>query len=315
MKPHDVKTIIICIIYLVLFSAAANGQETLFKVIAVSGKVTCQKKVTAAWESLRTGDKIFAGEKLKLETGDYLGLVSSKGQSLEIKQPGIYNAADLNKNIQKSSSTFQKFTEFVINESVANKKKSENMTTLGAVVRNRAGLIDSFFPEYTDLLNTSFDAAWYSAGAGISYVFKLIDEDNHTVFIKETKDTSLALDLNQFGLLINHPYTWYVYSSGKDKSKSDICTFRLLAEYNIKTLTDSINIVKKSLDVNSAVDQFILVKFYESKNLNCDALKGFDNLVRSYPGIEDYSYNYIAFLLKQNITRKAETLLPINNKK
>jgi 2-hydroxy-3-keto-5-methylthiopentenyl-1-phosphate phosphatase len=162
-------------------------------------------------------------------------------------------------------------------------------------------------------LNSSFEAAWYSTGAGISYVFKLIDEDNHTVFIKETKDTSLALDLNQLGLLKNIPYTWYVYSTGMDKSKSDICTFRLLGESNIKTIADSINDVKKNLDINSAVDQFILVKFLESKNLNCDALKGFDNILKSYPGIEDYKYNYIAFLLKQNITRKAETLLPTNN--
>lgn len=314
MKPHNIKAIFICIIFSILFSAAAYGQEFLFKVIAVSGKVTCQKGSATNWDNIKTGDKILSGEKLKLEAGDYLGLISNKGRSLEIKQVGIYNAADLYKNIQKSLSSLQKFTDFVINESAANKKKSENMKILGAVVRSRAGLIDSFFPEYTDLLNTSFEAAWYSDGAGISYVFKLIDEDNHTVFIKETKDTSLALDLKQFGLIKNLPYTWYVYSTGNDKSKSDICTFRLLGESNIKTMTDSINAIKQDLDVNSAVDQLILVKFLESKNLNCDALKGFDNLVKAYPGIEDYTNNYIAFLLKQNITRKVETLLPTNNK-
>ena len=314
MKLHDIKAIFICIILSVLFSAAAYGQETLFKVIAMSGKVTCQKKPTADWENLRTGDKIFAGEKLKLEAGDYLGLVSSKGRSLEIKQSGIYNASDLNKNIQKSPSTLQKFTDFVVNESAANKKKSENMKTLGAVVRSRVGIIDSFYPDYTDLMSTSFEPAWYSAGTGISYVFRLIDEDNHTLFIKETKDTAISLDLNRFGLLKNHPYTWYVYSTGNDKSKSDIATFRLLGESNVKSVTDSINNIKKDLDANSAVDQFILAKFLESKNLNCDAMKEFDNLVKSNQGIEDYRNNYIAFLLKQNITRKAETLLIVNNK-
>jgi hypothetical protein len=87
-----------------------------------------------------------------------------------------------------------------------------------------------------------------------------------------------------------------------------------LGESNVKSVTDSINTIKRDLDFNSAVDQFILVKFLESKNLNCDALKGFDNLVKSNPGIEDYVNNYIAFLLKQNITRKAETLLTVNKK-
>ena len=314
MKPHDIKAIFICIIFSILFSAAAYAQETLFKVIAMSGKVTCQKKSTADWENVRTGDKISAGEKLKLEAGDYLGLVSNKGRSLEIKQGGIYNAADLNKNIQKIASTLQKFTDFVVNESAANKKKSENMKTLGAVVRSRVGFIDSFYPDYTDLISASFEPAWYSVGPGISYVFKLIDEDNHTLFIKDTKDTTLSLDLNQFGLLKNHPYTWFVYSTGNDKSKSDVGTFRLLGESNVKSVTDSINNIKKDLDVNSAVDQFILVKFLESKNLNCDALKGFDNLVKSNPGIEDYVNNYKAFLHKQNNTRKAETLLTVNKK-
>jgi len=88
----------------------------------------------------------------------------------------------MRRNIQKSSSSLRKFTDFVINETVPNKKKSENMKTLGAVVRSRADLIDCFFPKYTDLLGASLETAWYSAGTGVSYVFKIADQDNHVVY-------------------------------------------------------------------------------------------------------------------------------------
>jgi hypothetical protein len=314
MKPHDIKTIIICIIFSIIFSEVVYGQEYLFRVIALSGKVMYQRSTDSNWEKLKTGNKIYTGENLKLEKGDYLGLINNQGRSLEIKQAGIYKADDLIKNVGKSISGLQKFADFVINESSANKKKSENMKTLGAVVRNRAGLIDCYFPEYTNLLNPSFKASWYSAGKKLTYVFNLIDEKKHTILIKETKDTILSIDLKPIGLLKDRPYTWCVYTKGKDELISDTCTFRVLDEKEINTLTDTINIIKKNLDPNSAVDQFIMVKYLESKNLNYDALRGYDILVKSHPGIEDYTNNYLVFLMRQNIMRKTETLIPIKNK-
>jgi hypothetical protein len=57
-----------------------------------------------------------------------------------------------------------------------------------------------------------------------------------------------------------------------------------------------------------------MVKYLESKNLNYDALRGYDILVKSHPGIEDYTNNYLVFLMRQNIMRKTETLIPIKNK-
>src|ERR1035437_856516 len=145
MKLHDVKTIFICIIYLVLFSAAAYGQEFLFKVIALSGKVTYQKGTAANWENIKTGDKIFTGEKLKLEAGDYLGLISNKGRSLEIKQAGIYNATDLNKNIQKAFPILKNFIILKKNKPGKKKKKKKNRTPLVVLKGTRGVFINVFF--------------------------------------------------------------------------------------------------------------------------------------------------------------------------
>jgi hypothetical protein len=309
MRSVYTKILLVCILSGIIFPVRIYPQDYLFKVIAVSGNVTCQMQTGTTWEKVRTGDRVSSGELLKLGAGDYLGLISKKGRSLELKQNGIFKAEELYKNIKKGSSSLQKFTDFVMNESVANKRKTENMKTLGAVVRSKNELIDVFFPENTDLLSSSFKASWYSSSTAASYVFKLVDQQNRTLVVKETNDTSLVLNLKQYRILNNHTYKWFVSAKGNDELKSDFCSFRLLGKNNIKSIKDSINIVKKNLDLNSAVGQFILIKFFESKNLNSDAMEGYENLIRSNPDIEDYSNNYISFLLKQNISRKAELLL------
>ena len=309
MKLNASYKILFCILLLFFSFQNANAQGFIFKVIASSGNAAFMKPSTSKWINIKTGDKILTGYKLKLETGDYLGLINNNGRSLEINQAGTYNADELNKNIPKGSTNLQKFADFVMNESAANKKKTENMKNLGAVVRARPGLIESNFPDNTDLLNFSLEPSWYSAGPGSIYVFKILNPMGRSIFIKETKDTSLTVDLNQFSLLKEQNYSWCVLNSRDPEINSDTSTFRVLSDNTIKTLSDSVKLIRENLNTNSAVGQFLLVKFLESKNLNYDALKGYETLVKSYPHIENYSDNYLLFLTKQSLSKKAETFL------
>ena len=310
MKLHDLKNVFFfCFLFSIVSLQNVNGQNFLFKVIAISGKPSLSKPPSGNWLILKTGDKISSGYKLKLEAGDYLGLISNKGRSLEIKLAGTFSSDELFNNIPKGSSNLSKFADFVMNESAANKKKSENMKNLGAVVRARAGLIESGFPDNTDLINLQLDPVWYSAGTGTNYTFKILNPLGRTVFVKETKDTSLTIDLKQFGLLADQNYFWCVVNSLNPEINSDTSTFRILSDDNIKTVSDSLKMIKDNLDANSAIGQFLIVKFLESKDLNCEALDAYETLIKSNPLIEDYSANYLLFLTKQGLSKKAEILL------
>jgi hypothetical protein len=310
MKLHDLnKILFFCIFLFILSFQNVNAQAFLFKVIASSGNAAFLKPSSNKWINIKTGDKILTGYKLKLESGDYLGLINNNGRSLEIKQAGTYNADELNKNIPKGSTNLQKFADFVMNESAANKKKTENMKNLGAVVRARAGLIESGFPDNTDLLNLRLEPVWYSAGPGTIYVFKILNPLGRSIFIKETNDTSLTIDLKQFGLLTEQNYSWCVINSRDPEINSDTLTFRILSDNNIKIITDSLKVIRENLDVNSGVDQFLLVKYFESKDLNCEALTGYESLIKTYPLVESYSDNYLLFLTKQGLSKNAETFL------
>jgi hypothetical protein len=141
------------------------------------------------------------------------------------------------------------------------------------------------------------------------YIFKILNPMGRSVFIKETKDTSINVDLNEFKILKEQNYSWCVLNSRNPEINSDTSTFRVLSDNNIKIISDSLKIIRDNLDVKTAVGQFILMKYLESKNLNYDALKGYETLIKSYPHIENYSDNYFLFLTKQSLSKKAETFL------
>jgi hypothetical protein len=183
------------------------------------------------------------------------------------------------------------------------------MKNLGAVVRARAGLIESCFPDNTDLLTLKLEPAWYSVGTGTSYYFKILNPKGKSIFIKETEDTSLTIDLKQIGLIAGQNYSWCVINSRDYKFKSDTSTFRILSDKKIKIISDSLRIIKGKIDANSGIGQFLMVKYLESKELNYDALKGYESLVKSYPSVENYTDNYLLFLGKQGLSKKAEALL------
>ena len=310
MKLHTLnKTLFFCFILIPVLFQNVNAQAFLFKVIASAGNPVCLKPPSTKWLNIKTGDKILPGYELKLGTDDYLGLLNYEGRSLELKKAGLYGSNELNKNIPKGNNNLQKFADYVLNESAANKKKSEDMKNLGAVVRARSGLIESFFPDNTDLLNPQIEPTWYSAGPGVTYVFKIFSPGGTSLFIKETKDTSLAIDLTQFGLVKEQNYSWCVFNSQNLENNSDTSTFRILSDINNTIISDSLKLFREYLDVNSAVGQFLIVKYFEAKNLNSDALKVYESLVKSYPQVGIYTDNYLLFLTKQNLTKKTEILL------
>jgi len=300
------------LVFLLITVHSGYGQDILFKVIASSGKCTLQHGSSAKWENLKTGEQLTAGDKVKLNESDYLGLMNSRGKSVELKNPGTYEINELAKNALNTGSDLERFAGYVLKESLVSKKKSENMSTLGAVVRIRPGIIDIFFPQLTSVLNESLELKWYPSSPGDRYVFELFNEQNRTVFITETGDTSVTLDLDKFQLLPDVKYKWMVYNSKNPDSYSDTCCFVIYPEKRRRAIEDTLNILKNELDNNSAVDQLMLAGFYTQEDLIIDAAGVFEKILTLVPGVEEYINYYVTFLLKYGITHRAEILLKTN---
>lgn len=294
------------LVQIILVSQVTSAQDYLFKVIAASGKCTVQRN--GKTDKMRAGAKLLQGDVVKLNDGDYAGLVSNKGCSLELKKAGTYNAGELEKMVAPGKSNIRKFTEYVLTASV-NKKSSDNMKTLGAVVRGKAEQLETHFPKITSLMSIGFTVKWFSESPNSSYLFKIINGQDRSVFMKEVKDTTFTMDFSGLGLQSDTKYSWIVESLSKQASVSDSNYFTLYSDSKISQIKDSLNELQKGMDQNSAVDRLAKIVFLQDNNLNYDILNEYEEIMKIAPGVEEYTDSYTAFLLENGMTKKAESIL------
>jgi len=300
--------LIVLFLQVILSSQAVLAQDYLFKIIAASGKCTVQKSGKSDWEKIKTGARLMNGDVIKLNDGDYAGLVSNNGKSLELKKAGSYNAESLVKMLASGKSNIQKFTEYVLTASV-NKKSSDNMKTLGAVVRGKAEQIETLFPKMTHLMSYTIEAKWFPESSQSSYLFKIVNEQDRAVFMKETRDTSFKVDLSGFNLEKEGKYKWVVESLSKQASCSDSNYFSLYPDNRTNQIKDSLAELQKGLEESSALDRLVKIAFFQGNNLNYDIINEYEEILKLAPGVEEYADAYVAFLLENGMTKKAEVLL------
>lgn len=304
--------LIIFFIQIVLCSQAVLAQDYLFKIIASSGNCTLQKSGKANWDKTKIGAKLLSGDVIKLNDGSYIGLVSNSGKSLELKKTGTYNVQSLFKMLASGKNNVQKFTDYVINASV-NQKSTNNMQTLGAVVRGKAEQIETLFPKETYLISPIVEAKWYSDGQNTTYLFKIINEQDRAVYIKEVKDTAYSIDVSPFNLEKEGKYKWVVESLSKKGTISEGNYFCLYTDIKIAQIKDSLAEYEKEWDKASAVDRFLKIAFYSQNSLNCNIITEYEEILKLASGVEDYQNSYFNFLIENGMKKRAEILLK-NNK-
>ncbi|MCO6465732.1 MAG: hypothetical protein J5I53_03860 [Bradyrhizobiaceae bacterium] len=130
----SVLTIALLLIITGFTSAFAQNK---FKVLAVRGNVMNGAKKCTLGQPLSTSDK------LTIQSGGYVSLAHINGRTTEIRKPGTYKVADLDKAAQKKTSTavgkfaanvFSELTDVQEPVSFTNSRRS-NMRTTGSVER------------------------------------------------------------------------------------------------------------------------------------------------------------------------------------
>lgn len=300
-------------VFIFIFSCGSIfAQETAFTVMSARGSVE-SKAAMGNWVKVHAGDKITTGEKIKLAAGDYLGLVHVKGKTLELKKAGEYDVAALVKSLAKGDASFnQKFAGYVANEMVS-KSKSKKMTMLGAVFRSLGNAIEIGVPPAMVAYSSQTVFNWYKLTAASGYVFRIVNPSGITIYMKDTKDTSLAVDLDMLKLNPNLQYTWIVSSDANAAVNSGTHTLALVPNTKRKLVSDTLDIMKKEMpDESSALNNFLLAKYFVSQGINVDALNYFEKAYTISGGAEEYAVDYAAFLAENGLAAKAELVKPKN---
>jgi hypothetical protein len=299
----------IVIILLVLITTFPNyklyAQTDLFTILAVQGKVAISKNKPDVWKNLKIGDKFSSEYKIKIGKNSYAGMIYANGKSVELHQQGIFNCSELKSSALGSpASSNKKFVEFVLKELTKNIENSREMKVTGAVVRERINEIVVGIPSNTSIIDANMNFKWFPYTGTNDYNFKIIDEENKTIYMKKLQDTSITIDLNLFCFPGNPGFRWIVSDYDNSKISSDTNYIIKFTQSQAEAIKDSVALINETIgNEESSINQTILAEFYQRNNLNIDALEAYKKAVKLSPGVKIYPNLFKEFLNKVGLIR------------
>lgn len=303
--------------FLIMFVFISNAHSQEFKILAAKGQILVQKDGKGNWNKIFTGGRINTNDKIKLMPGSYLGLVHSKGRTIELKKDGIYLAAKLSKDVSGLKSTMTgHLANLIANEVgsssdlLSNRDSNKSMNQSGSVERNLGSdfnnpnlsqsttnkiLIKSPIKEH--LLDMDVVFEWKKLGTENEYEFYLTDRFDRLEFSKATTDSFITVNTKQLKLEKGVYYFWRVVVKGKPELKSDEACFMILTDAEITGLNDTLKLLKDELgDEQNATSHLMYAVFFEKYNLIGEAKTSYLEALKIAPDVDVYNSLYSNFI-------------------
>ena len=296
------------ILYLVFISSMTLVcQDNEYTVLTKSGDVFLLHKISKEPVEIFVGDKLKPYERIELGINGYLVLVDTNFRSIELTEKGIYNLSSLDSLfIMKRNSITEKITEFIFTEMSTNEQKNNEMKTLGAVVRKPFNKVEAAAPKIGKIIDTVYTFSWYPLLDTTSYIFRLFNKDGNTLYMQETKDTALTLNLAEINLLYDKNYFWTVFDVSSENNDIDSISFTLMSPNSKAVLDEKITSIKSDfISQKSPLNYLIVARYLKSEGVNELAVEYFEKSVNLSNNLEFYWGEYIRFLLELDLTNKA----------
>ncbi len=281
------------------------AQENYFTVLAAQGKILSLINSKSNWNEIKTGSKIYPNEKIKTGNSSYIGLVHSNGNSIEIKNEGVYEFDQLKNLIRNNSkSSNVRFVEFIVDKITKKAEDLKNIKYMGAVVRAKANYITTGIPHTSLIIDSNIVFKWYPYSSSSNYIFKLINNNNVTLFMKELSDTTIDCTINLLHLNKDENYKWLVFDYNNSKISSDTNYIMIPAPNKLEAIRDSINELSSTFGKDTtAITQIIYASFYQNNQLNIEALNAYKKAIQLAPNVEIYKKMFTSFLLNMKLNK------------
>ncbi len=304
-----------------ILSQVGFAQDYAFRVLVNKGENKV-KTVDAKWKPLKTGAKLKEGDKVKLVSNSYMGLVHNSGKTLELKEDAIYDIALLSEKLRESSkSVVSKYADFVISKMApevieSNRRKYASVTGSG-----ERGLYDTdihlYAPKTAKLLNSNAIITWVHKGENKNYIISIKNILGDQILKMETSSTSYALNFKNKkiaeGAIMNIIIV-RVYLKSDPSVISQEIAISLLDGEERQELEDSLLELVASLGGNSALNNLILAAFYEEKGLILDAIASYENALVLLPKISYFQESYDEFLIRNQLKEPFDNSFLLKNK-
>lgn len=262
-----------------------HGQDA-FKVIASRGNAT-----TKDGKKALIGMKISQTDAIKLNPNDYLGLIHiTTGKTLELKTAGSYYVKDLSAKVSGTTSSYsQKYAEYVMNAMSQNGGSANN--AVGGVVYRATYDVALDYPaneQKVMITDRVFDIHWHKHKKISTYEIVVQNMFDEVIFKTETKDTIAKVDLSKVEIGDENRIKLKV----KAKNESER-VYPQDKEVNI-LLNESKDFMKRKEEFlsevkeESALNNLIKAKFFESNDMYIDALKAYDKAISLEPSVSEF---------------------------
>lgn len=297
------KSQLILMLAFFVITSVANAQTVEFKVLATKG--ANEVKSGDAWLPLKTGTALKTNDEVRLGANSYLGLVSSTGKPMELKEANVYLVSDLKAKMKSgNTSSLNRFTDFILSSNSAEAKKNR-LNATGAVHRGGEVMpINLHLPEsqHAEILGNEALVAWSGTAPG-PYIVTFRDMYDDELLKVETEETSLRLNLKDTKLAKESAIFVEIKSKNDPKlgSKKHLIKRAPLAKQ--QSVQNDLSGFINELSEQTALNKLIMAGFYEENDLLIDAMVSYEEAIRLAPDVPTYKEVYEEFQLRHGLRR------------
>jgi hypothetical protein len=290
-------SLVICMLGYVAFGQAGYA----FKVIANKG--TNQVKSGDGWAPLKPGASLKDSDELQVGENSYLGLVSSNGKPIELKQAGPYKVADLTNKTKGGSSVLNKYTDFILSSNAEGKKN--RLSATGAVHRaTENNAIRLMLPESQSsvIYNQAAVIKWDAEKTQGPYIVTIKNFFEDELLKLETNEPSVQIDLAPFyakedAILID------VKAKNDPKAHSKQYTIRKLSKSEHERVQKLVAEVSDATQEETALNHYLMAGFYEENKLLVDAISAYETAIKLAPEVDMFKEAYQEFLIRNGMKK------------
>lgn len=289
------------VVAFVLVSAFVFGQDYSFKVLASKG--ANEVKSGDSWQPLKTGTSLKAGDELKIAQNAYLGLISSEGKPVELREAGSIKVADI--KVTKGGSALNKYTDFILSSNAEGKKNKLGAT--GAVTREFGDVkaIAVILPpkETPFVYNSSVIINWDGGKAPGPYVVTVKNMFEEPISKFETPEVSFTLDLKDPKLASQQTILVDVTSKADPKLGSAHYYIKQMPAAEREKIKKQLDDILGDVSEETAMNKIYLARFFEENNLLIDAIGEYEKAVKLAPDVPDFKDYYDTFLYRRGMKK------------
>lgn len=285
------------------------AQTPAFKTLASKGSCIVQRGANPdEYTPLKAGVSLFDNDKVII-TGDnsYVGLVSNKGKTLELKKGGVYNVKELASAVNSTESNLaEKYVQFLVNEmSKSDESVAKNMKYTGSVERSLASdEISLFLPQSTKIAKQEAVINWYPKQKHNSYVVNILNMFDEKVYTTKTTETSIKIDFAAIGLEADEVYKLTVADAANPSKVSSVISLQTPSNELLKKVSTETKTIKEQTPKQSAIQNMVLATYFDQNGMFLNAIPYYQNAIALEPDVQEYRTAYNRFLYKIGLEMK-----------